>query len=510
MEDPTSKGDESSKKVPTTSSSSSGRRGKEVTVNTVNTTQQVPQQYSMNYTAGPPTAPSYAPQAPQYRPQASTQPIYYSALPPPPPSAAPSPVVHHYAPTPSQAPQYQPPVPRASQSTQRVPPLQSQQGGAAQPRPRRQYPALPVPLSHIYRQIRDKIGTIAPGPSFDPTIQDQSKQCEYHQGAPGHTLDTCWRLRESIQEMIDAKELVFNAVRLPNVQANPLPDHGSAPGPSINMITVCTSSEGEGEQDGPSPVVIEYVPVEVAVGFAGVDAPHAPLVIDVPAREPYSTDRIPWTYEGSVGNLERQFGVMGITRSRRLYENPTTTDKGKAPVAEEETRPRTLPTPSKKLGRMEDPTSKGDESSKKVPATSSSSSGRRGKEVTVNTVNTAQQVPQQYSMNYTAAPPTAPSYAPQRLNIGLKPLPNQSTIPHYHLHPHLRRRSLSSTIMHLLRPKPLNTNLLFLGLLSRHNESRPRKVNKAVQHNRDPADNTRPCRFRFPTSTGKFAIRSGQ
>ncbi|PKI42993.1 hypothetical protein CRG98_036618 [Punica granatum] len=104
MEDPTSKGDESSKKVPTISSSSSGRRGKEVTVNTVNTAQQIPQQYSMNYTAAPPTAPSYAPQAPQYRPQASTQPIYYSALPPPPSSAVPSPVVHHYAPTSSQAP----------------------------------------------------------------------------------------------------------------------------------------------------------------------------------------------------------------------------------------------------------------------------------------------------------------------------------------------------------------------------------------------------------------------
>ncbi|XP_031378365.1 uncharacterized protein C6orf132 homolog [Punica granatum] len=114
MEDPTSKGDESSKKVPATSSSSSGRRGKEATVNTVNMAQQVPQQYSMNYTAAPPTAPSYAPQAPQYRPQASTQPIYYSALPPLPPSTVPSPVVHHYAPTPSQAPQYQPPVPRTS------------------------------------------------------------------------------------------------------------------------------------------------------------------------------------------------------------------------------------------------------------------------------------------------------------------------------------------------------------------------------------------------------------
>ncbi|PKI26472.1 hypothetical protein CRG98_048839, partial [Punica granatum] len=63
------------------------------------------------------------------------------------------------------------------------------------------------------------------------------------------------------------------------------------------MITVCTSSEGEGEQDWPSPFVIEYIPAEAAVGFAGIDAPYAPLVIDVPAREPYSNDRVPWTYE---------------------------------------------------------------------------------------------------------------------------------------------------------------------------------------------------------------------
>ncbi|PKI50974.1 hypothetical protein CRG98_028636 [Punica granatum] len=79
MEDPTSKGEESSKKVPAISSSSSGRRGKEISVNTVNTAQQAPQQYSMNYTVAPLVTPSYAPQAPQYRPQAPTQSIYYSA-----------------------------------------------------------------------------------------------------------------------------------------------------------------------------------------------------------------------------------------------------------------------------------------------------------------------------------------------------------------------------------------------------------------------------------------------
>ncbi|PKI50904.1 hypothetical protein CRG98_028702 [Punica granatum] len=125
-----------------------------------------------------------------------------------------SPVIHHYTPTPLQDAQYRPPASRIPQPTQRAPPPQGQQGGAAQPRPHRQYPSLPVPLSHIYQQLRasDKIGTIAPSPNFDPTTQDQSKRYEYHRGAPRHTLDTCWRLPERIQEMIDAKELSFNAV----------------------------------------------------------------------------------------------------------------------------------------------------------------------------------------------------------------------------------------------------------------------------------------------------------
>ncbi|PKI71177.1 hypothetical protein CRG98_008426 [Punica granatum] len=111
--------------------------------------------------------------------------------------------------------------------------------------------------------------------------------------------------------MIDAKELVFNAVRSPNVQANPLLDHGPAQGPSTNMITVCTSREDEGEQGWPSPFVIEYVPTEAAVS------------------------------------------VIGITRSGLLYENPATTDKGKAPATEVEAMPRAPSTPPKKVTEEE-------------------------------------------------------------------------------------------------------------------------------------------------------------
>ncbi|PKI31377.1 hypothetical protein CRG98_048233 [Punica granatum] len=126
--------------------------------------------------------------------------------------------------------------------------------------------------------------------------------------------------------MIDAKELTFNAVRPPNVQANPLPDHGPSQGSFIKMISICALGEDESEQGSPSPFVIKYIPTEATVGFAGIGTPPTPFVIDIPVREPYSDDKVPWTYEGGVA-----------------------TDKGKAPAVEIEAIPGIPPTPPKKV-----------------------------------------------------------------------------------------------------------------------------------------------------------------
>ncbi|PKI49428.1 hypothetical protein CRG98_030160 [Punica granatum] len=130
-----------------------------------------------------------------------------------------------------------------------------------------------------------------------------------------------WRLREKIQEMIDTEKLSFNAVKPPNVQANPLPDHGSRSRPTINMISICALGGEENKKEDPIPFVIEYVPKETTVGFMGSSVLPAPFVIDVPAKEPYQDNRVPWTYESCVGNLEQQMSVMGVTCSGRVYEN---------------------------------------------------------------------------------------------------------------------------------------------------------------------------------------------
>ncbi|PKI71438.1 hypothetical protein CRG98_008175 [Punica granatum] len=195
-----------------------------------------------------------------------------------------------------------------------------------------------APLSHIYRQLLagDQIRPISPGPNFDPSVQDQSKRYEYHQGAPGHTLNNCWRLRDEIQKRIDSNKLTFNAVRPPNVQDNPLPDHRPSSGPSINMISICASGRDEDAQDNPLPFVIDYTPEEPTVGFMGRMASPAPFVVDIPAREPHADSKVPWTYEGSVGSVEQQFSVMAR-------------DKRKAPATEVVAAPESSPFPSKRV-----------------------------------------------------------------------------------------------------------------------------------------------------------------
>ncbi|PKI68501.1 hypothetical protein CRG98_011097 [Punica granatum] len=232
---------------------------------------------------------------------------------------------------------------------------QGPQVGTSQHRPRRQYTPLPAPLYHIYRQLLagNQIQSISPGLNFDPSVQDQSKHCKYHQGAPGHTLDNCWRLRDEIQRRIDSNRLTFNAVRPPNMQANPLPDHRPSSGPSINMISMCVSERDEEAQENPLPFVINYTPEELTVGFTGHVASPASFVVDISAREPYSYSKVPWTYEGSVGSVEQQFNVMGVTRSGRVYESSAAKDKGKAPVVEDGATPESSPFPPKKVTEEE-------------------------------------------------------------------------------------------------------------------------------------------------------------
>ncbi|XP_031393571.1 uncharacterized protein LOC116205196 [Punica granatum] len=223
---------ESSKKTAVTAASSHNRKGRDANVGAVNPGYPGHQQYAVNVAPSISSPYHLAPQQ-----QYPVQPIYYSAPPAYAPLQAPQSFGQQYTPA-FQVQSSGPPASSTPQPAKRAPALRTQQGNRGQVRPRPQYPPLPVPLSQILSQLlaSNRIRTEAPGPNFDPTVQNQNLRCEFHQGAPGHTTDNCHVLRGRLQELIDKKLLSFNEVKPPNVQTNPLPDHVSSSGPTVNMI----------------------------------------------------------------------------------------------------------------------------------------------------------------------------------------------------------------------------------------------------------------------------------
>ncbi|PKI58203.1 hypothetical protein CRG98_021405 [Punica granatum] len=142
------------------------------------------------------------------------------------------------------------------------------------------------------------------------------------------------------------------------------PDSVGIPGPELRPIRSGTiqalriSSGRAGAHsrqllENPPPFVINYTPEELTVGFTGHVASSAPFVVDIPAREPFSDSKVPWTYEGSVGSIEQQFSVMGMTRSGWVYESPVAKDKGKVPAVEDGATPESSPFSPKKVTEEE-------------------------------------------------------------------------------------------------------------------------------------------------------------
>ena len=48
----------------------------------------------------------------------------------------------------------------------------------------------------------------------------------YHSDSPGHSTDDCWALRNKVQDLIDAKEIQFEAPERPNIVTAHMPQHG--------------------------------------------------------------------------------------------------------------------------------------------------------------------------------------------------------------------------------------------------------------------------------------------
>jgi hypothetical protein len=102
-----------------------------------------------------------------------------------------------------------------------------------------QFDQIPMTYAELLPALIEKnlVQTRAPPPVPEklPWWYRADHSCAFHQGAPGHDIEQCWALKYEVQKLIRANTLSFRDTN-PNVQANPLPNHGST---SVNMVQAC-------------------------------------------------------------------------------------------------------------------------------------------------------------------------------------------------------------------------------------------------------------------------------
>ena len=61
-------------------------------------------------------------------------------------------------------------------------------------------------LSRVFHELKgiNLLPLIPPFPNYRPRKHDPAARCEYHMGQKGHATNTCWKLKNEIQDLIDA------------------------------------------------------------------------------------------------------------------------------------------------------------------------------------------------------------------------------------------------------------------------------------------------------------------
>ncbi|XP_058748675.1 uncharacterized protein LOC131621665 [Vicia villosa] len=101
----------------------------------------------------------------------------------------------------------------APQQQQRYRQNRRPQGGKNQRRPRKVYEPIPMPhsqlLSHLLRSSLVELKQLGPPPFPYPEGYDPNAYCEFHSGAPGHSIEDCNVFKGTVQNLIDSKAIRF-------------------------------------------------------------------------------------------------------------------------------------------------------------------------------------------------------------------------------------------------------------------------------------------------------------
>ena len=116
----------------------------------------------------------------------------------------------------------------------------SQQGNQGYNQRRENYDPIPMSYAELLPAlIQKKLVQTRPPPAIPsplPWYYKADQTCAFHQGAPGHSVENCYPLRNEVQRLVKYGILSFKDMG-PNVKDNPLPKHGGVN--AVNMVAGC-------------------------------------------------------------------------------------------------------------------------------------------------------------------------------------------------------------------------------------------------------------------------------
>ena len=86
-----------------------------------------------------------------------------------------------------------------------------------------------MPLSQALQHLM-KLKLITPkdppqNPDTFSSKYNPNVRCAYHSDSPEHDTDSCWTLKNKIQDLIDSKEIGFDPPETPNMITAPMTNH---------------------------------------------------------------------------------------------------------------------------------------------------------------------------------------------------------------------------------------------------------------------------------------------
>ena len=81
-------------------------------------------------------------------------------------------------------------------------------------------------LPHLLKLNITSLKEVPKNPNTTSPYYHPNAKCAYHFDSAGHDTNNCWALKNKIQDLIDAKEVEFDAPEKPNIISAPMPKHG--------------------------------------------------------------------------------------------------------------------------------------------------------------------------------------------------------------------------------------------------------------------------------------------